>query len=48
MGLRAGLDIEVRGKISCLCWGSNFDRPAITELQAACGTWKSKHDFLAS
>jgi hypothetical protein len=27
VGPRAGLDTEVRGKISCLCRGSNLDRP---------------------
>jgi hypothetical protein len=26
MGLRAGLDAEARGKILCLCRGSNLDR----------------------
>jgi hypothetical protein len=26
MGLRAGLDTEVRGKISCFCRGSNLNR----------------------
>jgi hypothetical protein len=25
VGPRAGLDKEVRGKILCLCWGSNLD-----------------------
>jgi hypothetical protein len=27
--LRAGLDIEVRGKIVYLCWESNHDRPVV-------------------
>jgi hypothetical protein len=27
VGLRAGLDTEIRGKNSCLCRGSNLDRP---------------------
>jgi hypothetical protein len=27
VGPRAGLDTEDRGKILCLCWGSNPDRP---------------------
>jgi hypothetical protein len=27
VGLRAGLDTEDRGKILCLCWGSNPGRP---------------------
>jgi hypothetical protein len=26
VGLRAGLDIQARGKILCLCWGSNPGR----------------------
>jgi hypothetical protein len=26
VGSRAGLDTELRGKILCLCRGSNFDR----------------------
>jgi hypothetical protein len=29
MGPRAGLDIEVGGKILCLCRGSNRDRPVV-------------------
>jgi hypothetical protein len=27
VGRRADVDTEVRGKISCLCWGSNLGRP---------------------
>jgi hypothetical protein len=29
VGLRAGLDTEVRGKILCPCRGSNLDRPVV-------------------
>jgi hypothetical protein len=29
VGLRAGLDTEVTGKILCLCRGSNPDRPVV-------------------
>jgi hypothetical protein len=29
VGPRAGLDTEVRGKILCLCRGSNLDRPVV-------------------
>jgi hypothetical protein len=29
VGPRAGLDTEVRGKIACLCLGSNLNRPVV-------------------
>jgi hypothetical protein len=29
VGPRVGLDTEARGKILCLCRGSNFDRPVV-------------------
>jgi hypothetical protein len=29
VGLRAGLDTEARGKILCLCRGSNLERPVV-------------------
>jgi hypothetical protein len=32
VGPRAGLDTEVRGKISCLCRGSNLDRPVVESV----------------
>jgi hypothetical protein len=32
VGPRAGLDAEVRGKILCLCRGSNSDRPVRSQL----------------
>jgi hypothetical protein len=32
VGPRAGLDTETRGKISCLCQGSNFDRPVVQSV----------------
>jgi hypothetical protein len=28
----AGLDVEVRGKISCLCHASNLDRPVVQSV----------------
>jgi hypothetical protein len=31
---RAGLDREVRGKISCPCQGSNLDRPVVQSVVA--------------
>jgi hypothetical protein len=32
VGPRAGLDTEVRGKISCLCRGSNLDRSVVQSV----------------
>jgi hypothetical protein len=32
VGLRAGLDTEVRGKILCPCQGSNPDRPVVQSV----------------
>jgi hypothetical protein len=32
VGHRAGLDTEVRGKILCLCWGSNPGRPVCSQI----------------
>jgi hypothetical protein len=32
VGLRVDLDKEVGGKISCLCWGSNVDRPVVQSV----------------
>jgi hypothetical protein len=32
VGPRAGLDTETRGKIHCLCQGSNIDRPVIQSV----------------
>jgi hypothetical protein len=32
VGLRAGLDTEVRGKILCPCRGSNLDRPVVQSV----------------
>jgi hypothetical protein len=31
MGLRAGLNTKVRGKILCSCWGSNLIRPVCSQ-----------------
>jgi hypothetical protein len=33
VGPRAGLDAEVRGKILCLCRGSNPGRPVISQME---------------
>jgi hypothetical protein len=32
MGQRAGLDTDVRGKISYLCWESNLDVPVVQSV----------------
>jgi hypothetical protein len=32
VGLRSGLDTEVRGKILCPCQGSNSDRPVVQSV----------------
>jgi hypothetical protein len=32
VGPRAGLDTEVRGKISCLCQGSKLDRQVVQSV----------------
>jgi hypothetical protein len=32
VGLTAGLDTEARGKILCLCWGSNPDRAVVQSV----------------
>jgi hypothetical protein len=32
VGLRAGLDTEVKGKILCPCWGSNPDLPVVQSV----------------
>jgi hypothetical protein len=39
MGPRAGLDTEGRGKILCLCWGSNLDRPVLQSLARYYTDW---------
>jgi hypothetical protein len=36
VGLRAGLDIEVRGKTLCACRGSNLDRPVVQSVVRHC------------
>jgi hypothetical protein len=35
VGLGTGLDAEVRGKILCLCWGSNPSRPLCSQTPSA-------------
>jgi hypothetical protein len=32
LGSRAELEIEARGKILCLCWGSNLDSPVVQSV----------------
>jgi hypothetical protein len=32
VGLRTGLDTEIRGKILCLCRGSNLDHPVVQSV----------------
>jgi hypothetical protein len=39
VGLRAGLDTEVRGKILCPCRGSNPDRPVVQSVVRHCTDW---------
>jgi hypothetical protein len=36
---RASLDTEDRGKISCLCWGSNLDRPVVQSVARHYTDW---------
>jgi hypothetical protein len=36
VGPRAGLDSEVRGKILCLCRGSDLDRPVVQSVVKHC------------
>jgi hypothetical protein len=36
VGLRAGLNTEARGKILCLCWGSNLDRSVVQSVVRCC------------
>jgi hypothetical protein len=38
-GPRASLDIEVRGKISCLCRGSNLDCPVVQSVARHYSDW---------
>jgi hypothetical protein len=39
VGLRAGLESEVRGKILCPCRGSNPDRPVFQSVVTHCTGW---------
>jgi hypothetical protein len=39
VGPRAGLDTEARGKISCLCQGSNLDRPVVQSVARHYTDW---------
>jgi hypothetical protein len=39
VGLRAGLDTEARGRILCLCRGSNPDRPVVQPVARHCTDW---------
>jgi hypothetical protein len=42
VGPRAGLDIEVRGKVLCLCWGSNLDRPVVQPVARHYTDWATR------
>jgi hypothetical protein len=42
VGLRAGLNTEVRGKILCLCRGSNLDRP-VKPVARHYTAWATRH-----
>jgi hypothetical protein len=42
VGLKAGLDTEARGKIFCLYWGSNPDRPDIQPIVRHYTDWLFK------
>jgi hypothetical protein len=39
VGPRAGLDTEVGGKVSCLCGGSNLDRPVVQSVARHYTDW---------
>jgi hypothetical protein len=39
VGPRAGLDTEARGKILCLCQGSNLDRPVVQSVARHYTDW---------
>jgi hypothetical protein len=41
VGLRAGLDTEVRGKILCPCRGSNLDRPVVQSIVRHYTDWST-------
>jgi hypothetical protein len=43
---RAGLDSEVRGKISCLCRVSNLDRPVVQPLARHYTDWATRLTFI--
>jgi hypothetical protein len=43
VGLRAGLDKEVRGKILCPCRGSNLDRPDVQSVARHYTDWALTH-----
>jgi hypothetical protein len=42
VGPRAGLDTKVRGKILCLCQGSNLDRPVIQPVARHYIDWATR------
>jgi hypothetical protein len=42
VGPRAGLDTEVRGKISCLCQGSNLDLPVVQSVVRHYTDWTTR------
>jgi hypothetical protein len=42
VGPRAGLDTEARGKILCLCRGSNLDRPVVQPVARHYTDWATR------
>jgi hypothetical protein len=42
VGPRAGLDTEARGKILCLCRGSNLDRPVVEPVARHYTAWATR------
>jgi hypothetical protein len=42
VGPRAGLDSQVRGKISCLCQGSNIDHPVVQSVARHYADWAAR------
>jgi hypothetical protein len=46
VGPRAGADTEVGGKILCLCWGSNPDRPIVQPVARHCTYWATPAHFV--
>jgi hypothetical protein len=47
VGPRAGLDTEVRGKVLCLCRGSNLDRPVVQSVIRHYTDWATPAPWLS-